>query len=131
MIARTCVFAVVFLLLCKVSVVEAARDDVRIVVNDNSVDSPQIGAYYAQRRGIDPANIVYLRVPDSYFIGWEDFRRLRDQLIRFMQVNTLDDPGLVLVVGHGPSPPGRTESLRDRRAGAARWRVSRGRWPRW
>ena len=43
---------------------------------------------------IDPANIVHLRVPDSYFISWDDFRRLRDQLIHFMQVNTLDDPAL-------------------------------------
>ncbi len=71
----------------------ALRDDVLIVVNDNSVDSPQLGAYYAQQRAIDPANIVHVRVPDSYFINWDEFRSLRDQLIHFMQRNTLDDPG--------------------------------------
>ncbi len=47
----------------------------------------ELGAYYAQQRGIDPANIVHVRVPDSYFISWDDFRRLRDQLIHFMQAN--------------------------------------------
>ncbi len=84
---------------------QAARDDVLIVVNDNSVDSPQVGAYYAQQRGIDPANIVHVRVPDSYFISWNEFRRLRDQLIRFMQHNTLDDPALQPVVCSDGEPP--------------------------
>lgn len=75
--------------------VMALRDDVLIVVNNNSLDSPVLGAYYARSRGIDPANIVHVRVPDSYFISWNEFRRLRDQLIRFMQLTTLDDPALV------------------------------------
>ena len=66
---------------------------------------PQLGAYYAQQRGIDPANIVHVRVPDSYFISWDDFRRLRDQLIRFMQPNTLDDPTLQPVVCTDGEPP--------------------------
>ena len=99
------VLAITLLLLCRLSVVEAARDDVLIVVNDNSIDSPQVGAYYAQQRDIDPANIVHVRVPDSYFISWEDFRRLRDQLIHFMQVNTLDDPDLEPVVCTDGEPP--------------------------
>ncbi len=85
--------------------VHAARDDVLIIVNDNSVDSPQVGAWYAQQRDIDPANIVHVSVPDSYFIGWNDFRRLRDQLIRFMQQNTLDDPVLTPVVCTDGEPP--------------------------
>ena len=93
------------LLLFKLSVVEAARDDVLIVVNDNSIDSPQVGAYYAQQRGIDPANIVHVNVPDSYFISWDDFRRLRDQLIRFMQLNTLDDPTLMPAACTDGEPP--------------------------
>jgi len=93
------------LLLCKLSVVQAARDDVLVIVNDNSIDSPQLGAYYAQQRDIDPANIVHVRVPDSYVISWDDFRRLRDQLIHFMQVNTLDDPALEPVVCTDGEPP--------------------------
>ncbi|MGB5471894.1 MAG: hypothetical protein WBQ78_00270, partial [Gammaproteobacteria bacterium] len=44
----------------------ALRDDVLIIVNDNSVDSPQLGTYYAQQRDIDPANIVHVRVPAGY-----------------------------------------------------------------
>ena len=83
----------------------AIRDDVLVIVNDNSVDSPQVGAYYAQQRNINPANIVHIKVPDSYFISWTDFRRLRDQLIRFMQLNTLDDPTLTPVVCVDGEPP--------------------------
>ncbi len=94
------------LLLCTVSIVEAAlRDDVLIIVNDNSVDSPALGAYYAQQRGIDPANIVHVRVPAGYFISWTEFRSLRDQLIDFMQRHTLDDPALVPVVCSDGEPP--------------------------
>ena len=63
------------------------RDDVLVIVNDNSIDSPLVGAHYAQQRGIDPANIVHVNVPNSYFITWNDFRRLRDQQIRFMQAS--------------------------------------------
>ena len=83
----------------------ALRDDVLVIVNDNSVDSPQVGDYYRQQRGINPANIVHVNVPDSYFISWDDFRRLRDQLIRFMQISTLDDPLLTPVVCTDGEPP--------------------------
>ena len=82
-----------------------ARDDVLIIVNDNSIDSPQLGAYYAQQRGIDPVNIVHVNVPNSYFISWNDFRLLRDQLIHFMQANTLDNPALTPVTCTVGEPP--------------------------
>ena len=98
-------FLVAALLLAISLPAQALRDDVLIIVNDNSVDSPQVGAYYAQRRGIDPANIVHVQVPDSFFISWEEFRRLRDQLIRFLQLNTLDDPALQPVVCTEGEPP--------------------------
>ncbi|MCP3937947.1 MAG: hypothetical protein GY708_21570, partial [Actinomycetia bacterium] len=84
---------------------QGAHDDVLIIVNDNSIDSPQVGAHYAQQRGIDPANIVHVQVPPSYFIGWDHFRLLRDQIIRFMQENTLDDPLLDPVVCTDGEPP--------------------------
>jgi len=48
---------------------------------------------------------VLIRVPDSYFISWDDFPRLHDQLIRFMQTNTLDDPALAPVVCTDGEPP--------------------------
>ena len=94
----------------------ALRDDVLIIVNDNSVDSPQVGAYYAQQRDIDPANIVHVRVPAGYFMSWDEFRSLRDQLIDFMQRNTLDDPTLTpALCADGEPPyycPAATEQLR-------------------
>ena len=105
MISKKHVVVISLLLLCKLSVVMAARDDVLIIVNDNSLDSPQIGVYYAQQRDINPANIVHIKVPDSYFISWSDFRSMRDQLIRFMQLNTLDDPALVPVICTDGEPP--------------------------
>ncbi len=93
------------------------RDDVLIVVNDNSRDSPLVGAYYAQQRGIDPANIVHVRVPAGYFMSWDEFRSLRDQLIDFMQRNTLDDTALAPVVCSDGEPPfycpAATEQLRS------------------
>jgi len=103
-IIRTCLVVFACLLLTSLPA-HALRDDVLVIVNDNSVDSPQVGAYYAQQRGIDPANIVHVNVPDSYFISWDDFRRLRDQLIRFMQLNTLDDPTLTPAVCTDGEPP--------------------------
>ena len=84
---------------------QALRDDVLIVVNDNSQDSPLLGTYYAEQRRIDPANIVHVRVPDSYFISWDEFRSLRDQLIAFMRANTLADPTLEPVACTDGEPP--------------------------
>jgi uncharacterized protein (TIGR03790 family) len=102
---RRSVLAGIFLLLISLPAHASLRDDVLIIVNDNSLDSPRVGAYYAQQRGINPANIVHINVPDSYFISWDDFRRLRDQLIRFMQLNTLDDPALTPEVCLDGEPP--------------------------
>ena len=94
----------------------ALRDDVLIVVNDNSHDSPLLGEFYARQRGIDPANIAHVRVPDSYFVDWTDFRRLRDQLIDFMQRHTLNDPELAPAICTDGEPPyycaASTEQLR-------------------
>jgi uncharacterized protein (TIGR03790 family) len=83
----------------------SGRDDVLIIVNNNSIDSPQVGAYYAQQRGIDAANIVHVRTPTRDFISWDAFRSLRDQLIDFMQHNTLDDPALTPVMCSDGEPP--------------------------
>ena len=103
-ILRVLVFG---LLSCHLAAAHALpqRNDVLIVVNDNSIDSPLVGEYYAQQRGIDPANIVHVNVPAGYFIEWNDFRILRDQLIAFMQKNTLTDPAMTPVVCADGDPP--------------------------
>ena len=80
----------------------AQRDDVLIIVNDNSSDSKKVGEYYASQRNISFNNIVHVRIRNSYFISWDEFRDLRDQVIHFMQQNTLDDPGLSPVTRSGP-----------------------------
>ena len=61
----------------------ASRDDVLVIVNDNSIDSQAIGEYYAQRRDINPARIVHVKVPNQYYISWTEFQSLRDQILRF------------------------------------------------
>lgn len=110
-IIRSLVLGIVLLGLFTVA--QASRDDVLIIVNDNSVDSPQVGAYYAHQRDIDPANIVRVKVPNSYFINWDDFRRLRDQIIHFMQANTLSDPTLTPVVCTDGEPPHYCQAAMD------------------
>ena len=65
------------------------RDDVLIVVNDNSVGSAQIGEHYCEQRGIDPANIVHVRVPATSDVQLDQFISLRDQIIKFLLENTL------------------------------------------
>ena len=83
----------------------AQRDDVLIIVNDNSSDSKKVGEYYASQRNISFNNIVHVRIRNSYFISWDEFRDLRDQVIHFMQQNTLDDPGLSPVTCAEGDPP--------------------------
>lgn len=70
-------------LFCLSSNAYALRNDVLVIVNDNSIDSPQVAQYYAQKRDINPASIVHVKVPDQYFITWSQFLSLRDQILRF------------------------------------------------
>ena len=65
------------------------RDDLLVVVNDNSISSPQVGDYYCEQRGINPANVAHVRVPVTNDVELDQFISLRDQLIKFMQENTL------------------------------------------
>ncbi len=69
--------------LCVAHSAYAMREDVLVVVNDNSTDSVAVGQYYAQQRGIDTAHIVHVKVPDQYTVTWADFLSLRDQILRF------------------------------------------------
>lgn len=79
----TRVLAFLVTLFCLSTNAYALRNDVLIIVNDNSIDSPQVGQYYAQQRGIDLARIVHVKVPNQYFIPWSQFLSLRDQILRF------------------------------------------------
>ena len=83
--------------------VYASRDDVLVVVNDNSTDSPLIGDYYAQKRDIAPANIAHVKMPAGYYLTWDQFVILRDQLIKYIQDNLL--AGGVTPAGCGAVSP--------------------------
>lgn len=74
------------------------RDDVFIIVNDNSIDSCGVGTYYAQQRGIGRNNIIHVSAPVSFFITWTEFKIMRDQIITFMRANTFKDSSIVPVV---------------------------------
>lgn len=104
-LSRLAILALMFLSWAGVASAQTLRDDVLVLVNDNSRDSALVGEYYAQQRGIDPQNVVHLRTPDSAFIAWSEFKRLRDQVIDFMQRHTLDDPALPPAVCNDGEPP--------------------------
>ncbi|MGB5281832.1 MAG: hypothetical protein WBN37_11000, partial [Arenicellales bacterium] len=74
------------------------RDDVLIVVNDNSLDSCEVGRYYAEKRGLGQNNIVHIAAPALYWLSWDEFRNMMDQLIAHMQ-----QPHL-LTAGAPPAP---------------------------
>ncbi|VAW57977.1 hypothetical protein MNBD_GAMMA11-2884 [hydrothermal vent metagenome] len=61
------------------------RDDVLIIVNDNSLDSCEVGRYYAEQRGLGQNNILHVRTPANYYIQLDQFKILRDQIIQHMQ----------------------------------------------
>jgi hypothetical protein len=66
------------------------RQDVLIIVNANSPSAAQIGDYYCEQRGIDPANIAAVYVPTVNDVQLDQFVSLRDQLILFLQQHTLN-----------------------------------------
>lgn len=83
----------------------AVRDDVLVIVNDNSVDSPQVGSHYATQRDIAPQNIVHVNVPSGFFMNWTQFKIMRDQIIKHMQDNTFTTPNLQPVTCLDGEPP--------------------------
>ena len=93
---------ITILLFLFVTNVYASRDDVLIVVNDNSIDSPLLGEYYAQKRSIAPTNIAHIKSPSGYYLSWGQFVVLRDQLIKHIQEN--------LIGGATPASCGATAS---------------------
>lgn len=69
--------------------VTGIRDDILIIVNDNAPDSCAVGRYYAEQRGLGQQNIVHIATRPSHLLTFPEFRLMMDQLIHYMQVNTL------------------------------------------
>ncbi|HED14054.1 MAG TPA: TIGR03790 family protein, partial [Gammaproteobacteria bacterium] len=85
---------------------DGVRDDVLVIVNDNAVDSCELARYYAEKRGLGQSNILHISASASYFIPWNEFRVMRDQIINFMQQRiAVSDPNFTPVActdGDGP-----------------------------
>lgn len=82
---------------------QGARDDVLILVNDNSLGSCEVGRYYAEKRGLGQNNIVHLATRPRHLLNFPEFRNLMDQIIKYMQDNTLEvgAPAAPVCVGDG------------------------------
>lgn len=96
-----------------------SRDDVLIIVNDNSIDSCEVATHYALARGLGSKNIVHVRTPAGFFMDWTQFTILRDQIINHMQQQIKEkDPSFVPHQCTGyPSPyycPESMDQLRSR-----------------
>lgn len=82
------------------------RNDVLIIVNDNAIDSCEVGLYYAQKRNLGRANIVHVRTPASFWMTWAEFKQLRDQVIRHLHRRVLaNNPTLPAAVCTGTESP--------------------------
>ncbi len=68
---------------------QGAREDILIIVNDNSLDSCEVGRYYAEKRGLGQSNIVHVATRPQHLLDGAKFRNLMDQIIKYMQDNTL------------------------------------------
>lgn len=64
------------------SAAQAARDDVLIIVNENSKDSRPVGEFYAQQRSVPAKNIVPVKTINRGTLSWLQFQSLRDQILR-------------------------------------------------
>jgi uncharacterized protein (TIGR03790 family) len=86
--------------------VAGARNDVLVLVNDNSIDSCEVGRYYAEKRRLGQSNILHIYTPANYFISTNDFILLRDQVIAHLQKRIQQDsPGTLIATcppGEGP-----------------------------
>lgn len=84
---------------------QGVRDDVLIIVNDNSLDSCEVGRYYAEKRGLGRNNILHVATPASYWLNWNEFRGLRDQIIHHMQQHSFKDANVTPVICADGDPP--------------------------
>ncbi|MDH5181657.1 MAG: TIGR03790 family protein [Gammaproteobacteria bacterium] len=77
------VVAGLILLMLGNSIAFASNNDVLVIVNDNSIDSVQVGEHYRKHRKLDEEQVIHVKVPNQYFINWTEFQSLRDQILRF------------------------------------------------
>ena len=68
---------------------QGSRDDILILVNDNSTDSCEVGRYYAEKRDLGQSNILHLALPSTHLLLYPEFRIMMDRIIKHMQDNTL------------------------------------------
>lgn len=71
--------------------VAGARDDVLVIVNDNSPDSCEVAKHYAEKRNLGRSNIVHVATRPRHLLNFPEFRNMMDQIINYMQVNTLKE----------------------------------------
>lgn len=64
-------------------------NDVGVIVNVNSSASQAIGAYFASKRSIPAANIIYIDAPVNEEITDAQFQSLRSQVESHLQANNL------------------------------------------
>ena len=83
--------AVVVLMLVAAGVAHAGAsyNDVGVIINVNSSASQTIGTYFAQKRGIPSANIIYVNAPTDEEITDAQFQALRSQVESHLQANNL------------------------------------------
>jgi uncharacterized protein (TIGR03790 family) len=73
------------------------RDDVLVVINNNSPASIEVGEYYALKRNIPAENIARVDIRANYWIRDFEMLNLRDQLIKYLLENTLATPYVPVV----------------------------------
>jgi hypothetical protein len=62
-----------------------SRDDVLVVINDNAVDSCEVGLYYAEKRILGKNNILHIKTPANPTISYSQYEIYRNQIIRALQ----------------------------------------------
>lgn len=83
-----------------------ARDDVLVIVNNNSRDSCEVGRYFSERRGLGQNNILHVNAPAAFYITWTEFKQLRDQILKNLQQRIAqENPTLTLATCSGYESP--------------------------
>ena len=77
--------------------IKGVRDDVLIIVNDNAKDSCEVARYYAEQRDLGQYNIAHTFTRPSHLLHYNEFLNFSDQIIKYMQDNTL-------IAGAPPAP---------------------------
>ncbi len=97
---------------------KGTRVDVLVVVNENSPDSCEVGRYYAERRGIAPAAIARVYAPTDFFIDWQAYAVLREQLLAHLLRMARAEPPACAEDGKGRTPRYCDASLEQIRTGS-------------